>query len=327
MVKLAKSSKGIGGGRRRYWADSARMLGMVDTDRGIQFKKEVKNPEVHVDLSFDRDCSNSTSSTSSCSYSGTTRSDQRISSGNTGSSSDATKNLVCNGNGNAKNVNEASKKRPRELKQLSTTKPASSSSSFSPAGIQLVTSKERSKVTEYLFLLVSQMEGCVFTEDDRTGGRSKVKTNKIGFPGIQCKHCFGKAGYGRYFPTSVSSLNLANSDRNMYNHLMKCRKCPSSVKDQLKKLKMRKCNGEQKIERGGRKDFFMRVWERLHGTGTTTGVDSPTPTVAAAMTYEHHELDVSPSLSTSGPISSTLRTEVKVNKEEEGNQPTLMVQL
>ena len=64
MSKLAKSSKGIGGGRHRYWAELAQMMGMVDTDRGIRFKR-VKHPEVHVDLSFDRNSSGSTSSSRS----------------------------------------------------------------------------------------------------------------------------------------------------------------------------------------------------------------------------------------------------------------------
>ena len=109
------------------------------------------------------------------------------------------------------------------------------------------------------------MEKCVFTEADRTGGRSKIKTNENGFPGMQCKHCCGKAGYGRYFPASITSLNLANSDRNMYNHLMKCRKCPVDLKDKLQRLQNQKRHGRQKIERGGRKIFFKRIWERLHG--------------------------------------------------------------
>ena len=79
----------------------------------------------------------------------------------------------------------------------------------------IVIEEERDMVTEYLYLLMAQMQTCRFTEEDRTGGRSKIKDNTVGFPAMQCKNCHGKAGFGRYFPTSVHALALANSDRNI----------------------------------------------------------------------------------------------------------------
>jgi hypothetical protein len=120
---------------------------------------------------------------------------------------------------------------------------------------------DRALVTDYLFLLLDQMETCSFTEEDRAGGRSKVKSCPVGFPGMECKHCAGKAGFGRYFPASLSALTSANSDRNIYNHVQKCRRCPLSVKQNLVQLR-----GEyqrHKNRRGSRKVFFQRVWERL----------------------------------------------------------------
>jgi hypothetical protein len=111
----------------------------------------------------------------------------------------------------------------------------------------VVREEDRPLVTEYLFLLMEQMQTCKFTEEDRVGGRSKVKDNIVGFLGMQCKHCHGKAGFGRYFPSTVNALALANSDRNIYNHVQKCRRCPSHAKANLVRL------------------FFQRVWERMHG--------------------------------------------------------------
>ena len=120
-------------------------------------------------------------------------------------------------------------------------------------------------VTDYLFLLMKQMQTCRFTESDRVGGRSKIKDNEVGFPGMECRHCQGRAGFGRYFPSSVAALSLANSDRNVYNHLLKCRKCPESIKKEL--VSLQKKQSQSKNRRGLRKLFFNRIWSRIHKEG------------------------------------------------------------
>jgi hypothetical protein len=234
MVQLATSSKGIGGGRRRYWAESAAKLGMVDTDMGIRFRMDLK---VNAEPSLYN--TNKGSMIKGCESMSSRRCPR--SRAKCGASKTSTTTIGTAGS-------------------LVDTKPAS-----------LVSDTDKSIVTNFLFQLVSQMERCEFTEEDRSGGRSKIKTNRIGFPGIQCKYCCGRAGYGRYFPASVASLNLANSDRNIFNHLMKCRKCPKHVSDELRRLRKIKKKGDQKIERGGRKIFFKKVWDRLHGPTTSNG--------------------------------------------------------
>jgi hypothetical protein len=117
-------------------------------------------------------------------------------------------------------------------------------------------------VTDYLFTLLDQMETCRFTEEDRAGGRSKVKDCPVGFPGMQCKHCGGKAGFGRYFPASRAALTSANSDRNIFNHIRKCRRCPQPIQQRLMKLQAE--HQQMKNRRGSRKLFFEKVWKRLH---------------------------------------------------------------
>lgn len=131
----------------------------------------------------------------------------------------------------------------------------------------VVKEEDREMVTDYLFLLMDQMQTCQFTEEDRTGGRSKIKNNCVGFPGMQCKHCHGKAGFGRYFPSSVNALALANSDRNINNHIQKCRRCPPQIKAEL--IRLSKDQSQGKNRRGLRKLFFQRVWERMHGPDAT----------------------------------------------------------
>ena len=128
--------------------------------------------------------------------------------------------------------------------------------------IPIVKSDDKDLVTDYLFLLMEQMQTCRFTEEDRTGGRSKIKDNEVGFPGMECRHCQGRAGFGRYFPSSVAALSLANSDRNVYNHLQKCRRCPESVKTEL--VRLQKNQSHSKNRRGLRKLFFNRIWKRMH---------------------------------------------------------------
>lgn len=129
----------------------------------------------------------------------------------------------------------------------------------------VVVEEDKDLVTGYLYTLLEQMEECSFTEQDRTGGRSKVKDCPVGYPGMQCKHCGGKAGFGRYFPANIQALSSANSDRNIFNHVIKCRKCPQELRDRLQE--MQKEQASTKNKRGSRKKFFMQVWGRLHKGG------------------------------------------------------------
>lgn len=191
MSVFMKSSRISAGGRRQYWEDAAKQLGMIDTPQGVRFAR-LPGIQAATDP---------------------------------------------------------------EVKEA-----ASNSDSNATAGKSVVATNDKDLITEYLFVLMNQMQVCHFTEQDRTGGRSKVKDFAVGYPGMQCKHCLGKAGFGRYFPSSVDALALANSDRNIYNHLLKCRKCPESIKLQLKAVRPE----STKNKRGSRKLFFARVWDRIH---------------------------------------------------------------
>lgn len=199
IMELMESSKSRAGGRRKYWEDSAKRLGMVDTSHGVRFSR-VPGYLGLEDGQF-----------------GFNNSDGSV----------------------------------------------GSSTTSSPPSHPVVGEEDRELVTPHLFLLLEQMQTCHFTEEDRTGGRSKIKNNDIGFPGMQCKHCEGKAGFGRYFPTSANALALANSDRNIYNHIKKCRRCPMHVKSELHRLSQ-EVSQKSKNRRGLRKMFFNRVWGRIH---------------------------------------------------------------
>ena len=192
MTELMQKSRAGAGGRRQYWEEAARRLGMETTPHGVRF---VRVPgDIGLETVPEQD----------------------------------------------------------EVSSLVDERPS----------IPVVRGWDKASVTEYLYMLLEQMESCRFTEQDRTGGRSKVKDCPVGFPGMQCKHCRGKAGFGRYFPTSVQALASANSDRNIHNHIVKCRKCPAHIREHLKALQTE--HTSTKNRRGQRKHFFESVWMRLH---------------------------------------------------------------
>jgi hypothetical protein len=203
LTKLIHNSRSGAGGRRKYWEESARRIGIMDTKSGLRFIRlpgEVLSPS---EVSDAEDETTSSSVTATC----------------------------------------------------ATSQP-------------VVSSEDKKLVTGYLFVLLEQMETCQFSEQDRTGGRSKNKDLYIGFPGLQCKYCGGKAGFGRYFPASLRALTSANSDRNIYNHILKCRRCPHHIREELYRLQREHNQKNCKNRRGWRKMFFRRVWENLHGASS-----------------------------------------------------------
>jgi len=198
MTELIQNSRSGAGGRRQYWEESARRIGLADTPHGVRF---IRTPGEQVE--------------------------------------EVTVNL-----GESDRVNFFAEQ------------------SHAPKH-PVVRPSDSELVTPYLFLLLDQMETCQFSEEDRAGGRSKVKDCPVGYPGMQCKHCAGKAGFGRYFPTSLAALTSANSDRNIFNHIAKCRRCPRHIQDKL--MQLRNENMQSKNKRGSRKLLFEKVWHRLHG--------------------------------------------------------------
>lgn len=169
---------------------------------------------------------------------------------------------------------------PGDLGPMTNTGESGDNHSSSSSGETVVREEDKDLVTEYLYLLMEQMQTCRFTEEDRTGGRSKIKDISLNFPGCECRHCHGRAGFGRYFPSSVSALSLANSDRNVFNHLQKCRRCPAEIKHEL--IRLSKEQAKSKNRRGLRKLFFNRIWDRMHGPNASSPPTATAVTSASA---------------------------------------------
>jgi hypothetical protein len=129
----------------------------------------------------------------------------------------------------------------------------------------LVADADKPYATDFSYLLMDQMQPCVFTEADRLGKRKGLPP---GFPGLACRHCFGGYGSGRFFPSTIKTLSDTSKTLNvLHNHMMRCRKCPSDVKETLEKLRVSHDDERAKMKFGSQKAFFGRIWERLHGKG------------------------------------------------------------
>ena len=124
----------------------------------------------------------------------------------------------------------------------------------------IVSTDDEAIITPFLYALLRQVEPCQFTDADKYIARSRCST---GFNGFQCRHCSGHAGLGKYFPTSQRALATNSTSQNIFSHVLKCRKCPDEVKEQLKTLKHEKGHWTRRTT-GWRQKFFEEVWKRLH---------------------------------------------------------------
>lgn len=120
---------------------------------------------------------------------------------------------------------------------------------------------DQEMIPPYVYFLLRQVEPCYFTEADRFVARSK---GPIGFAGFQCRHCQGHAGLGKYFPLNSKALSTNSTSQNIHAHVLKCRKCPRAVKEELIRKKTEKHKSARLVP-GWRKTFFEHLWERLHG--------------------------------------------------------------
>ena len=140
----------------------------------------------------------------------------------------------------------------------------SATTSAQPVGQSscIVTPEDEPYGTSFSYHLMSQMQPCVFAEADRLGKRKGLPP---GFPGLACTHCFGGYGSGRFFPSSIKTLSDTSKTLNvLHNHMMRCRKCPVEVRENLTNLRKTHDEERARMKFGSQKAFFARIWDRLH---------------------------------------------------------------
>ncbi len=216
VANLRDSHTSNRGGRKQYWIDSAKRIGLIDTLFGIHFGRDPKVPLPPL--------------------------------GGGGGEAVSKINITRMVGGDAFNMftnmefghlllNHQSKDQPSldsgDTRTQNLSAPAVDDVELYP----LVTSDEKHLVADYLFFALEQMQPCNLMDSDRIGC---YKGRRTGFPGLACKHCVGQAGCGRYFPASEASLSQTTTSQTIINHVRNCRRCPVEVRKQLELMRRAK---------------------------------------------------------------------------------------
>eukprot|EP00549_Striatella_unipunctata_P007293 CAMPEP_0118720512 /NCGR_PEP_ID=MMETSP0800-20121206/30150_1 /TAXON_ID=210618 ORGANISM="Striatella unipunctata, Strain CCMP2910" /NCGR_SAMPLE_ID=MMETSP0800 /ASSEMBLY_ACC=CAM_ASM_000638 /LENGTH=849 /DNA_ID=CAMNT_0006628157 /DNA_START=179 /DNA_END=2728 /DNA_ORIENTATION=+ len=244
-----KADDARSGTSKKYWVESAMALGLVDTPHGIRVSCSRSSRPIRAGLSptsLKRDSSDQL------------RKAQSKRSKFEGMNSPQSRARVL-----AK-MNQSSHQSNGSLDKDGTNSPSNKRSQIRDdvPGPPLVTESDKPYATTFSFHLLSQMQPCVFTEADRLGKRKGLPA---GFAGLACRHCFGGYGSGRFFPSSIKTLSDTSKTLNvLHNHMMRCRKCPMEVRDQLEHSRTYHDEERSKMKFGSQKAFFAKIWARLH---------------------------------------------------------------
>ena len=88
--------------------------------------------------------------------------------------------------------------------------------------------------------------------------------------------CVGQAGCGRYFPASEASLSQTTTSQTIMNHVRNCRRCPIEIRENLEIMKRNRMGDRKrpnnKPKHGGRKVFFHRLWCRIQNVPFEEGL-------------------------------------------------------
>ena len=129
--------------------------------------------------------------------------------------------------------------------------------------VRLVRRSDRSLVSDYMFLAISQMALChADTQDFLTRGK-KTKLMRLGFAGFSCRHCHHTDSYSCRSCSSAPN-NLASAISNSFVlHLQKCTYTPMPIQQALASL--RKLHGRQmqQLPYGSQRRWFFELWQQI----------------------------------------------------------------
>lgn len=227
-IEQLKVSSSARGGRKQYWIDSAKRLGLVDTPHGIHFGRDPYGP-------------------------------LPLLSGPSGTKEEEAKKKA--------EGTPAKASAPDETEEKEETGDNDEEEAIEVPPVEhypLVLPIDQPLISDYLYLTLEQMSPCNLMEADKVGC---YKGRKVGFPGLACRHCVGQAGCGRYFPASEASLSQTTTSQTIMNHVRNCRRCPIEIRENLELMKRARMGPDgkraDKPKHGGRKVFFHRLWCRI----------------------------------------------------------------
>lgn len=240
MAKYAdlKQDDARSGTSKKYWIESAKSIGFVDTLKGIRLSADAP-PSLSDSLITGEDAGAKEAAKED--------------------SGDSEKDDAKDDDAEKKGDDKAAvKKKSDSGSEFFKKKPKE----HEVEAVPLVLPSDKEASTTFSYLLLSQMQPCVFTEADRLGKRKGLPT---GFAGLACRHCFGGYGSGRFFPSSIKTLSDTSKTLNvLHNHMSRCRKCPKEVIEELAAAKLTHDDERAKMKFGSQKAFFAKIWARLH---------------------------------------------------------------
>ncbi|KAL9180121.1 hypothetical protein ACHAXT_008091 [Thalassiosira profunda] len=241
------------GTSKKYWIESAKSLGFVDTLHGIKLS-DAPAPTLPSARMMGERMEKAVKEEMGAKESG----DRKRSGGPKGDTKKKARGEKAKGGGAKKDGEEEEKKED----PLSDAPP-------------LVIPADKNTATAFSFCLLSQMQPCVFTEADRLGKRKGLPT---GFAGLACRHCFGGYGSGRFFPSSIKTLSDTSKTLTvLHNHMARCRKVPPGVLEELETARATHDEERSKMKFGSQKAFFAKIWSRLHDNRPDGVIVRPPP--------------------------------------------------
>jgi len=124
----------------------------------------------------------------------------------------------------------------------------------------LVELGDKDLIPSYIFLAFAQLKRCNLTEPDRVGC---YKDRELGFTGMSCKHCGGAPGFGKYFPGTVRSLAQTTTSQTILKHVGgKCRMTPPHVRKAIMALQAQEDSEKAAYARGTENDGRPRYGSR-----------------------------------------------------------------
>lgn len=145
--------------------------------------------------------------------------------------------------------------------------------------LKLIVENDKLLVTEFMIFVMDQMEVCYLEQNSNEAkGVNGVKGSRHGFPqgfpGIRCKHCVGTKHTRQFFWSSPDRFKNNNSE--FSKHLMKCRSCPSEIKEKVSNLKTLHNAQMKSLPKGGQFLYFKRLFKRLHNTASDQSTEQST---------------------------------------------------
>lgn len=133
-------------------------------------------------------------------------------------------------------------------------------------GDSLVRPTDRGYVSDFLYILMSQVQPIRLTETECIGNRRSLQ---VGLPGFGCRYCCDQKRLGlcRMFPARRRTLPHKVND--LYDHLRRCTLCPQAVKDNLEQSRNR-TTVSFRADQGSNREFYDRVWNRLGHSGVSS---------------------------------------------------------